>query len=60
MTVAELIDQLQHCNPEAEVYYTSYEIEDDYDWDENLELRYIPAEVIVQSVEANDDTVLLF
>ena len=41
MIVRELIKKLQKCDQNKEVLINSYYIDEDYDWDENLELRYV-------------------
>lgn len=41
MTVGELIKLLRKYDKDKEVLINSYYIDEDYDWDENLELIYV-------------------
>lgn len=58
MVVRELIKKLQKCDQNKEVLINSYYIDEDYDWDENLELRYVD-EVISPEISETDIYVFL-
>ena len=40
MTVGEFVRQLQQFDPDKYIYVMTYYVEEDYDWDETLELNY--------------------
>jgi len=54
MTVSELIEKLKECNPNATVCIDSYYIDEDYDWDENLELNYIDCPIEAEGVSEDN------
>lgn len=59
MTVEQLIKTLEGFDKDLEVYYPSYYIDEDYDWDENLEIRYIDSMEPVESVILDGDEVII-
>ena len=59
MIVRELIKKLQKCDQNKEVLINSYYIDEDYDWDENLELRYVDDDVISPEISETDIYVYL-
>lgn len=58
MTIRELIKELQKYDQDREVLINSYYIDEDYDWDENLELRYVD-EVISPEISETENYVFL-
>ena len=58
MIVRELIKKLQKCDQNKKVLINSYYIDEDYDWDENLELKYID-EVISPEINETENYVFL-
>lgn len=58
MTVKELIEELKKYDQDKKVLINSYYINEDYDWDENLELRYID-EVISPEISETENYVYL-
>ena len=58
MTVGELIKELQKYDKDKEVLINSYYIDEDYDWDENLELRYVD-ETIPPEISETENYVYL-
>ena len=58
MTVRELIKELQKYDQNKIVLINSYYIDEDYDWDENLKLKYID-EVISPEINETENYVYL-
>ena len=58
MTVRELIKELQKYDQNKIVVINSYYIDEDYDWDENLELKYID-DVISPEINETENYVYL-
>lgn len=58
MTVGELIELLQKYDKNKEVLINSYYVDADYDWDENLELRYVD-ETISPEISETENYVYL-
>lgn len=58
MKVKELIKELQKYDQNKEVLINSYYISEDYDWEENLELRYID-ETISPEISETENYVYL-
>ena len=58
MTVRELIKELQKYDQNKIVLINSYYIDVDYDWDENLVLKYID-EVISPEINETENYVYL-
>ena len=58
MTVRELIKELQKYDQDKIVLINSYYIDEDYDWDENLELKYVD-EVISPEINETENYVYL-
>lgn len=58
MTVGELIELLQKYDKNKEVLINSYYVDADYDWDENLEIRYVD-ETIAPEISETENYVYL-
>ena len=58
MTVREFIKELQKYDQDKIVLINSYYIDEDYDWDENLELKYVD-EVISPEINETENYVYL-
>lgn len=59
MTVGELIEILKQYDKNIPVEIDTYEMWDDYDWDENLEIRYIPCSKDVE-IDYNEGILTLY